>query len=158
MNIENIAMILGDISIGSVKFGPHALSRFNQDLPESLHLSETLRGTEIERIIADLPEDILEKVTKKRLLNTSETSSFMADITKIRNDQTYINRISDCGVATFVAIIAVATLFIGFLSVMYYVFVAEGDDQPLSGIMFDTFIAIKNYVVAYLNKAAGIKP
>ena len=158
MNIENIAMILGDLQIGGIKFGPHALSRFNQELPESLHLTEGLTGNKILFIIDDYPPDLLEKVAKKRLLNTNETVAFMTDITTIRKDQNYINRIADCGVATFVAAIAIGTLFAGFLSVMYYVFLAKGDDQPLSGIMFDTFIAIKNYVVAYLNKSVGIKP
>lgn len=158
MNIENIAMLLGDIQIGGIKFGPHAISRFNQEIPENLHLSEALTGQKIMLIMEDLPSELREKVTKKRLLNTTETAAFMADITMIRKDQNYINRISDCGVATFVAAIAITTLFVGFLSVMYYVFLIKGDEQPLSGIMFETFMAIRDYIVAYLNKSAGIKP
>jgi len=158
MNIKNIAMLLGDISIGSVAYGEHAMLRLNQELPSSYRIVPTMSGVEIEERLQDFPSELLEQVSELRLLSSPETQKFLSALFEARENKERLNEIEDKGPIVFTVVTGVGSVVLGFLVLMYYVFVAKQSNDPISGVFVDAATELSKFIMQLVRNYLGIKP
>lgn len=146
MNIINLASILGDTALAVLTAHPVILGQLNSILPEEHRCDAKHTGDDILNWLGDLPIYYKELIVQLDILSVTETQTAIHDITCYRQSEDFRNQEADAGPNRLAALIAITTICVASMFVLFFVLNVTGNGDILSGAVYDFLVGIVKWV------------